>query len=218
MSRGESDLLERQLEARDPDVRLMLQVKDDVPTAFEVLVLRYQDRLVGVLYYLVGNQEEAEDLAQDTFLRIYKSRKGYRPRAKFSTWLFAIANNLALNSLRRRASSSPSPTTRSEDSSSMLHPQLGRLHARESTASSHMLKIELSTVVQEAIKTLGEDQKMAIFLSKFENMSYGEIAGVMDRSPAAIKSLLARARNELRERLEPYVGCLDVRVEEKDET
>src|SRR3954470_18555820 len=91
VSRGELDALERQLESRDPDVRLMLQVRDDVPGAFEVLVQRYQNRLVGILFHLVGSREEAEDLSQDTFLRIYKARKGYCPRAKFSTWLFTIA-------------------------------------------------------------------------------------------------------------------------------
>ena len=78
----------------------MLQVRDDVPGAFEVLVERYQHRLVGVLVHLVGRVEEAEDLTQEVFLRIYRARKGYRPQAKFSTWLFTIANNLALNHLR----------------------------------------------------------------------------------------------------------------------
>ena len=78
----------------------MLQVRDDVPGAFEVLVERYQHRLVGVMVHLVGRVEEAEDLTQEVFLRIYRARKGYRPRAKFSTWLFTIANNLALNHLR----------------------------------------------------------------------------------------------------------------------
>ncbi len=100
MATGES--LEAQLEARDPDVRLMLQIRDDVPGAFEVLVERYQHRLVGVLTHLVGRVDEAEDLTQDVFLRIYRARKGYRPKAKFSTWLFTIANNLAMNHLRGR--------------------------------------------------------------------------------------------------------------------
>ena len=98
----EADNLEQQLEARDPDVRLMVQVRGDVAGAFETLVERYQNRLVGILFHLVGNREEAEDLCQEVFLRIYKARKGYRPRAKFSTWLFTIANNLALNHLRSK--------------------------------------------------------------------------------------------------------------------
>ena len=98
----EADNLEQQLEARDPDVRLMVQVRADIAGAFETLVERYQNRLVGILFHLVGNLEEAEDLCQEVFLRIYKARKGYRPKAKFSTWLFTIANNLALNHLRSK--------------------------------------------------------------------------------------------------------------------
>src|SRR4051794_4717811 len=78
-----TEALEQQLEARDPDVRLMLQVRDDVQGAFEVLVGRYQHRLLGVMVHLVGRFEEAEDLTQEVFLRIYRARKGYRPRAKF---------------------------------------------------------------------------------------------------------------------------------------
>src|SRR3954464_1693284 len=92
--------MEQELEARDPDARLMLQVRDDVQGVFEVLVNRYQHRLLGIMVHLVGRVEEAEDLTQEVFLRIYRARKGYRPKAKFSTWLFTIANNLALNHLR----------------------------------------------------------------------------------------------------------------------
>src|SRR5215467_11944597 len=113
MSR-ENQTLEQQLEARDPDVRLMVQVRNDVQGAFEALLERYQNRLVGILFHMVGNKEEAEDLCQEVFLRIYKARKGYRPRAKFSTWLFTIANNLALNHLRGK-SRNPTVTTINED-------------------------------------------------------------------------------------------------------
>src|SRR6516162_8062193 len=80
----------------------MLRVRDDQPGAFEELVELYQHRLVSVMNHLVGNAAEAEDLAQEAFLRVYRARKKYRPRAKFSTWLFTIANNLASNSLRSR--------------------------------------------------------------------------------------------------------------------
>src|SRR5207253_5511358 len=91
-----------QLALRDPDVRLMLRVRDDDAGAFQELVELYQQRLVGVMHHLVGNAQEAEDLAQEVFLRVYRSRKKYRARSKFSTWLFTIANNLALNALRSR--------------------------------------------------------------------------------------------------------------------
>lgn len=205
MSRGELDALERQLEARDPDVRLMIQIRDDVPGAFEAMVARYQDRLVGVLFHVVGNQEEAEDLSQDVFLRIYKARKGYRPKAKFSTWLFTIANNLAMNHARDKGRKpAASLGAAGGDGSEAASPALA-VPGREKTASAQMRQVELSEVVREAVAVLGEDQRMAVLLSKFEEMSYAEIGQVMNRSPAAVKSLLARARNELRERLEPYL-------------
>src|SRR5205807_4591726 len=82
--------------------RLMLGVLDDEPGAFDELVARYLSRLVGIMHHLVGNADEAEDQAQEVFLRVYRARKKYRARCKFSTWLFTIANNLALNALRSR--------------------------------------------------------------------------------------------------------------------
>jgi RNA polymerase sigma-70 factor (ECF subfamily) len=201
---GESP--EQQLEARDPDVRLMLQVRDDVPGAFEVLVQRYQDRLLGVMLHLVGRPEEAEDLTQEVFLRVYKARKGYRPRAKFSTWLFTIANNLALNHLRGKGRN---PTVHLEGGSNRptgpARPVAETLPGRDATASAQLRKVELHEVVREALDALGEDQKLAVLLNKFEGMGYAEIAQVMGRSEAAIKSLLARARYNLREQLEPYL-------------
>src|SRR5215831_8395286 len=87
---------------RDPDIRLMLRVRDDDPSAFAEMVELYNQRLITVLHHLLGSADEAEDLAQEVFLRVYRVRKKYRARAKFSTWLFTIANNLALNALRRR--------------------------------------------------------------------------------------------------------------------
>ncbi len=206
MATGET--LEAQLEARDPDVRLMLQIRDDVPGAFAVLVERYQHRLVGVLAHLVGRLDEAEDLTQDVFLRIYRARRGYKPKAKFSTWLFTIANNLAINHLRSR-NRNPAVAMGMEPSGgtqSGLRPLEERALAREGTPSAELRQVELADVVREALDVLGEDQKLAVLLNKFEGMSYADIAEVMGRSEAAIKSLLARARTHLREQLEPYLN------------
>jgi RNA polymerase sigma-70 factor, ECF subfamily len=204
---GES--LEAQLEARDPDVRLMLQIRDDVPGAFEVLVERYQHRLVGVLTHLIGKVDEAEDLTQDVFLRIYRARKGYKPKAKFSTWLFTIANNLAMNHLRSRGRNPAVAMGMGMEVSSGtqtgLRPLEDQALARDGTPSAQMRSVELSDVVREALDILGEDQKLAVLLNKFEDMSYADIAEVMGRSEAAVKSLLARARTHLREQLEPYL-------------
>src|SRR5205814_9025226 len=86
-----------QMALRDPDIRLMLRVRDDDPAAFAELVERFQHRLVGVMHHLVGNADEAEDLAQEVFLRVYRTRKKYTPKANFSTWPFTLANDLAPN-------------------------------------------------------------------------------------------------------------------------
>jgi RNA polymerase sigma-70 factor (ECF subfamily) len=201
----EAENLERQLEARDPDVRLMVQVRGDVVGAFETLVERYQNRLVGILFHLVGNREEAEDLCQDVFLRIYKARKGYRPKAKFSTWLFTIANHLALNHLRSKGRNKSNSMGGSLTSSEAVLAVVQQLAGREGTPSAQMRQAELADLVREALAILNEDQKLAVLLNKFEGMSYAEIADVMGRSPSAVKSLLARARNQLREQLEPYL-------------
>jgi RNA polymerase sigma-70 factor (ECF subfamily) len=200
-----STALEQQLEAKDPDVRLMLQVRDDVQGAFETLVERYQHRLLGVMVHLVGRVEEAEDLTQEVFLRIYRARKGYRPRAKFSTWLFTIANNLALNHLRGKGRNKTVPMGGVDTGSQPMVPADERALAREGTPSAQMRKVELSEVVREPLDVLGEDQTLAVLLKKFEEMSYAEIAEVMGRSEPAVKSLLARARTHLREHLEPYM-------------
>jgi RNA polymerase sigma-70 factor, ECF subfamily len=199
------DTLEEQLEARDPDVRLMIQVRGDIVGAFETLVERYQNRLAGILFHLVGSKEEAEDLCQEVFLRIYKARKGYRPKAKFSTWLFTIANNLAMNHLRTKGRKANVAIGDGNSGSQAMAPLGQRLVSREGTPSTQMRQVELADFVREAMSSLGEDQRLAILLNKFEEMSYQEISDVMGRSPAAVKSLLARARTQLREQLEPYL-------------
>jgi RNA polymerase sigma-70 factor, ECF subfamily len=196
--------LEIQLAATDPDVRLMLQVRDEVQGAFEILVERYQHRLVGVLAHLIGSVEEAEDLTQEVFMRIYRGRKGYRPRAKFSTWLFTIANHVALNYLRTKRRKPSVPFAGQSGSQGFLRAQES-VPSPDGTPSAQVRQAELADMVQAAVETLDEDQKFAVLLNKFEDMSYSEIADVMGRSEPAIKSLLARARTNLRERLEPYL-------------
>lgn len=204
MSNG--DALEKELEARDPDVKLMLQVRDDVPGAFEVLIERYQHRLLGVMAHVIGRVDETEDLAQEVFLRVYRTRKGYRPKAKFSTWLFTIANNVALNHLRGKDRKGIIGLGSGSDSMSQSVPTLAdRAPSREGTPSTQLRQAELSDVVKEALESLGEDQRMAVLLNKFEEMSYAEIASVMGRTESAVKSLLARARMNLRDRLDLYL-------------
>lgn len=195
-----------QLALRDPDIRLMLQVRADQPGAFEELVQRYQQRLITVLTHLVGNAAEAEDLAQEVFLRIYKARAKYRPRSKFSTWLYTIANNLALNILRSRQRKPEVPLNTAESGPLGPRPQEHMVSDPHSGPMKRLDRHELAEVVRQALDTLNERQRMAVVLNKFEDMGYAEIAEVMNLTPKAIKSLLSRARMNLRQALAGYLG------------
>lgn len=194
-----------QMALRDPDIRLMLRVRDDDAAAFAELVERFQHRLVAVMNHLVGNADEAEDLAQEVFLRIYRIRAKYRPKAKFSTWLFTIANNLALNALRDRRRRPVLPLEVRESGALGPRPVENSVAARDEPPSQALQQQELADVIRLALDDLNERQRVAIVLNKFEDMNYGEIAEVMGLSTKAVKSLLSRARSKLRETLQGYI-------------
>jgi len=200
---GESSTL---FALRDPDIRLMLRVRDDDNVAFAEIVEAYRDRLITVLRHLVGGSEtEAEDLAQEVFLRVYRSRKKYHPRAKFSTWLFTIANNLALNLLRSRQRKPTVPLNLRDSGPLGPRPAEHLVQNRDAAPSQHMQQQELTDVVRQALETLNERQRMAVVLNKFEDMGYVEIAEVMEMTVKGVKSLLSRARENLRAALQDYI-------------
>jgi RNA polymerase sigma-70 factor (ECF subfamily) len=194
-----------QLALRDPDIRLMQRVRDDDPAAFEELVERYQRRLVGVLHHLLGSAEEAEDLAQEVFLRVYRARKKYRARAKFSTWLFTIANNLALNLLRGRQRKPVVPLNTRDSGPLGPRPAEQLVYDRAGPPGLGMQQEELAAIIRQALDGLSERQRSAVVLNKFEDMNYAEIAEVMGLTTKAVKSLLSRARENLRLALKDYV-------------
>ena len=193
-------------ELHDPDVRLMLQVRGGSGPAFEELVLRYQNRLLTILEHLVGNREQAEDLAQETFLRVFRARERYEPGAKFSTWLFTIANNVASNALRSRSRRKEVgvPEGNSSESGALQLDQMAKA-ASGLQPTRNLDKLEQAEMVRHAVAALSERQRMALLLAKFEGMSYQDIADSMGLSVQAIKSLLSRARVNLKEILTPYV-------------
>jgi RNA polymerase sigma-70 factor (ECF subfamily) len=194
-----------QLALRDPDIRLMLRVRDDEPGAFEELVERYQRRLVAVMHHLLGSADEAEDMAQEVFLRVYRARKKYRPRAKFSTWLFTIANNLALNVLRSRQRKPVVPLNTRDSGPLGPRPAEQLVCDRADTPGHGMQQQELAAIVRRALDGLSERQRVAVILNKFEDMNYAEIAEVMKLTTKAVKSLLSRARENLRLALKDYI-------------
>ena len=183
----------------------MLQVREGNAAAFEKLVAKYQNRLVGILEHLVPGKGQAEDLAQEVFMRVYRARETYVPGAKFSTWLFTITHNVASNAIRRLSRRKEVQVHNRNDKadvqplSTMAKDKSGLMPARVADRN------EMSVIVQDAIKQLNERQRMAMLLSKFEGMSYIEIAETMGLTTQAVKSLLSRARSKLKEILEPYV-------------
>lgn len=183
----------------------MLRVRADDAHAFAELVEQYQHRLIAVMHHLVGNREEAEDLAQEVFLRVYRNRASYTPKAKFSTWLFKIANNLALNAHRDRRRRPVVPLETPETQSSGDWQTHSLTEKRDPPPTHRVQQQELEQIIRAALDDLNERQRLAVVLNKFEDMGYQEIAEVMGLTAPAVKSLLSRAREKLREVLQPYI-------------
>jgi RNA polymerase sigma-70 factor (ECF subfamily) len=187
--------------AADPEVQLMLRAQRDEPGAFAELVAAYWTRVFGKFVRQVADRQEAEDLAQDVFLRLYRSRKRYRPRAKLATWVFFIARNVGRNALRRRRRKRLTPVglPRDTDDGPAV---LGRTD--DSTAPGRRVeRAELAGVVRRAVAALNRRQREAVEL-QFDDRTYAEIASALAMSAKAAKSLLYRARNELRSALVRY--------------
>lgn len=190
----------------DVSAELMLRVQRGDAVAFEELLLLWQDRLVTLFWHHTGDHALAEDLAQESFMRVYRARSGYKPTARFSTWLYTIATNAlkdAKQKAHRRREHAMGPVGSQSTSAigidALAVDASGRLPTRQ------VDRDELRGMVQQALGTLGENQRMAVLLSKFEQCSHEEIAEAMGVSVPAVKSLLFRARENLRQQLERYV-------------
>jgi RNA polymerase sigma-70 factor (ECF subfamily) len=185
------------------DVQLMLDVKAGDEASFDLLLRKYRLPLVNFLFRMVRDTATAEDLTQEVFLRVYRARKQYSPSAKFTTWLFRIATNLALNSVRdnrhRRADVSIDVPVEEDEA-----PR--ELPAREMRIDEHMIERDRSEFIRRAVSSLPEKQRVAVLLHKYEEMDYGEIAKVLECSESALKSLLFRAYETLRVQLAPLVA------------
>jgi RNA polymerase sigma-70 factor (ECF subfamily) len=179
----------------DPEIELMLRVQRDEPGAFDKLLEHYWPRICGRFYRWVTDRQEAEDLAQDVFLRLYRSRKRYQPRARFSTWLYHISRNVARNALRSRRRH---PCLR-VGSLAAFEEEAPRIRpGRDECPSRPLERSELAVQVREAVGQLVGRQRTALELHQFQDRSYAEIASTMDMTLKATKSLLYRARNQLR--------------------
>jgi RNA polymerase sigma-70 factor, ECF subfamily len=186
------------------DVQLMLEVKAGDDSSFELLLRKYRTPLVNFLHRMVRDSATAEDLAQEVFLRVYRARQKYAPSAKFTTWLFHIATNLALNSIRdaRHRQMEVSIDAPAEEDQTPLE-----IPAKEMAADQSLVERDRAALIRRAVESLPEKQRAAVLLHKYEEMDYAEIARVLDCSESALKSLLFRAYETLRIELAPLVAA-----------
>ena len=181
----------------DLDAELMLRVKDGDTASFATLLARHRQPVIRFLYRMVQNQGVAEELAQEVFLRVYKSRDHYEPTARFTTWLFRIATHLALNSLRdNKGQRMEEPLE--DDSPEKPVRQVSDQRPTVEQSMVHQARME---EIRRAIATLPEKQRAAVLMHKYEEMDYSQISKVLDISESALKSLLFRAYETLRVRL-----------------
>jgi len=184
------------------DVRLMRLVGRGDTTAFEELIERHQGLVTGTVARMLGSNSDVEDIAQQVFIRVWKSARRYVPRAKFTTWLLKITRNLVFNELRRSKRRGHVPL-QSEPGAEDHHPLKDEANP---APDASLLEAELQREIEEAIVQLPDSQRMALVLRRYEQLSYEQIAEVLDLSVPAVKSVLFRARTELRSRLSKYLG------------
>jgi len=189
------------------DVQLMLDVKAGDAQSFELLLQKYRTPLVNFLYRMVRDAAAAEDLAQEVFLRVYRARKKYAPSAKFTTWLFRIATNLALNAIRdgrfRQMEVSIDESTSAGDGG-----EQPRVDVADKSPGmvEQLMQRDRAAVIHKAIQALPEKQRVAVLLHKYHDLDYDEIARILECSESALKSLLFRAYETLRVQLAPLVA------------
>jgi RNA polymerase sigma-70 factor (ECF subfamily) len=183
------------------DVRLMRLVARGNTSAFEEVIERHQALVAGTVARMLGSNSDVDDIAQQVFIRVWKSAHRYVPRAKFTTWLLKITRNLVFNELRRARRRAQVPL--------QSDPGTEEIPLKDETnpaPDASLLEDELQRAIEEAIMQLPESQRMALVLRRYEQLSYEQIAEVLDLSVPAVKSVLFRARTELRSRLSKYLG------------
>ena len=192
----------------DPDAVLMLRVKRGDRTAFAELVEKYKQPLFNFVFRTLRDETETEDVAQNTFLQVWKSRARYERTAKFTTWIFTIARNLCLNEIRRR---SRHPAESLEETHPEHDDQPSRQYEDKKIflPTQNVLHSELAKKIEEALAELPENQRTAILLCRQDEVSYEEIAEILGCSLSATKSIIHRGRETLKEKLKPYLQTGD---------
>jgi RNA polymerase sigma-70 factor (ECF subfamily) len=186
------------------DADIMLRVKAGDQAAFEYLVQKYRRPMVSFMYRMARNSAAAEDLAQEVFLRVYRSRENYEASAKFTTWLYRIATNLAVNHARDSRHERPevqvSLDEPDDDTGTTLELPDASLNAEQ-----QMVRRERMLAIRRKVEALPEQQRLAVIMHKYQQMDYKQIADVLKKSESATKSLLFRAYETLRDQLKEFI-------------
>jgi len=201
-SRGLYILAKVAMDPIDADASLMLSFRDGNEAAFEQLLDKYHRIIVNFAYKFVNNRAEAEELAQEVFLKVYRSRERYEPRARFAAWIFKIATNVSLKALRHRRGAPPVSLDAGPEGNTAW-----RLDPPDLRASPErsLAREEVGVIVRRAVGSLPVRERTALLLRRYEDLSYREIAGIMGCSEAAIKTYLHRGKGRLRRLLLPHV-------------
>ena len=185
----------------DPHAKLMLRFKDGDEASFIELVNLYKQRVFAFAFRFLGNAEDAEDAAQEVFIKVYNAKDKYAPKAKFSTWLFTIARNTCLNLLEKRGRKGLFVSLEEKTGPDEDAPALQIADARDLPPAELLINAELAAAIKAALDSLPENQKTAVLLCRYDDLSYEAIAEVMNCSVMAVKSLLNRAKTGLKEKL-----------------
>ena len=185
-----------------PSEDLMARIAKGDTDAFEILVNRHQTSVLNLIYRFIGDRTQAKDLAQEVFLRVWQAAKSYEPKAKFTTWIYCITANLCLNELKSARRKKLFQFLRS-DADNEIH---GEKDFPDGSPSPEdlLLAKERSHQITKALQSLPKNQRMAVILKRYDDLSYEEIARVMGCSVPAVESLLVRAKRTLKEKLAPY--------------
>ena len=186
------------------DAEIMLRVGAGDDAAFDHLVEKFRRPVISFMYRMAHNQAVAEELAQEVFLRVYRSRQTYAAEAKFTTWLYRIATNLAVNHARDTKTERTAPSVSLDEPDEETGSRLD-VADKTLTAEQHLLRRERMAAIKEQVMELPERQRLAVLMHKYQEMDYREIAEVLKLSESATKSLLFRAYETLRDKLKGFV-------------
>ncbi len=196
-------MVDEPMDLTDPDAELMVAVQKGDNSAFDQLVYKYHKLIVSFIYRFVNNPAVAEELAQDVFLRVFRARHSYEPRARFAAWIYRIATNVSLKEAKRGRRMRF--WSRDHDSREAAQGEEETVRDPLPDAEVRLLTSELERAVRGAIRSLPPNEKAAVILRRYEDLSYREIAEIMECSEAAVKTYIHRGKLHMRDRILPYL-------------